>query len=77
MAYITLAEHAVSSGEKIRNWREARSWYQKALDVWGEKAKSGAVDALGHNEPAAINQQLAKCDAKLGELTTNAQVHSQ
>jgi hypothetical protein len=65
MAYVALAEHAVPLDEKTRDWREARSWYQRALDVWGEKGTLGVVDALGRNQAAEIRQQLAKCDASL------------
>jgi tetratricopeptide (TPR) repeat protein len=74
MAYIALAEHAVPLAEKTRDWSEARSWSQKALDVWGEKAKLGTTDALGHNQAAAISQQLAKCDANLQALKTQPNV---
>ncbi len=68
MASAALAEHAVTVGDKTRDWQEARSWYQKALDVWGDKAKYGAVDALGRNQAAEISQELAKCDANLRAL---------
>jgi hypothetical protein len=63
MAYVELAEHPVRPEERSQDWREARSWYQKALDVWGEQGKLATLDALGRNQPAAIRQQLAKCDA--------------
>ena len=76
MAYMALAEHAVPLAEKNRDWSEARSWYQKALDVWGEKAKPGTVDALGHNQAAAISQQLAKCDANLQRLKAQPKVQN-
>ncbi len=74
---MALAEHAVPLAEKTQNWREARSWYQKALDVWGEKAKLRAVDALGRNQAAAISQQLAKCDANLKTLKAQPKVQNQ
>src|ERR1700732_1804888 len=77
LAYMALAEHAVPLAEKTRDWSEARSWYQKALDVWGEKAKLGTVDALGHNQAAAISQQLAKCDANLHTLKARPKAQNQ
>ena len=74
MAYMALAEHASPLAEKTRDWSEARSWYQKALDVWGEKAKLGTADAFGHNQAAAISQQLAKCEANLQALKAQPKV---
>jgi tetratricopeptide (TPR) repeat protein len=74
MAYAALAERAASPGEKMRHWSEARSWYQKGLEVWSEKPNRGALDALGRNQTAEIAQQLAKCDANLRELKARAQV---
>ena len=65
MAHVALAEHASRPDERTRQWREARSWYQKAMDVWSDQATRGGLDALGHNQPASISQQLAKCDAHL------------
>jgi serine/threonine protein kinase/tetratricopeptide (TPR) repeat protein len=66
LAYATLAERAVSPSEKKVHWREARSWYQKALDVWNEKPNpTSGLDATGHDQAASIALELAKCDAKL------------
>ncbi|HLX83122.1 MAG TPA: serine/threonine-protein kinase [Terriglobales bacterium] len=65
MAHVALAEHAPRPDERTRHWREARSWYQKAMDVWSDQTTQGGLDALGHNQPAVISQQLAKCDAHL------------
>jgi serine/threonine protein kinase/tetratricopeptide (TPR) repeat protein len=76
MAYAALAEHAITPDERTRDWREARSWYQKALDVWGEKAKLGTVDAMGRNQSTAIRQQLAKCEANLQALKAPPKVQS-
>jgi hypothetical protein len=76
MAYAALAEHTVTRDERTRDWREARSWYQKALDVWGEKAKLGTVDAMGRNQSAAISQQLAKCEANLQALKAPPKVQN-
>ena len=67
--YETLAEQSVSRGEKLKYWREARSWYERAMDVWTDNPKSGSLDAFGHNQAAHISQEIAKCDAHLGALT--------
>ena len=65
--YATLAERAVSRPEKLQYWREARSWYQKGMDIWANHPKSGGLDAFGHNQAAQISQEIAKCDVRVGE----------
>ena len=75
LAYAALAERATSPGEKRRDWREARSWYQQGLGVWGEKADDATVDANGQHQVAAIRRQLAKCDANLGQAQPKARAH--
>jgi serine/threonine protein kinase/tetratricopeptide (TPR) repeat protein len=77
MAYVALAERAVSASEKIRRWSEARSWYQKGLDVWNEKPNHGPLDGMGRNQAAEIVRQLTKCDANLRELKSRAHLRSQ
>ena len=67
--YAALAERAVSRLKKLQYWREARSWYQKGMDVWANNPKSGGLDAFGHNQAAKISQQIAECDLRLGALT--------
>jgi tetratricopeptide (TPR) repeat protein len=68
MGYAALAERSISAGEKIRYWREAKSWYQKGLDLWSDYSKPGALDANGHNQAAQITQELARCNANLQGL---------
>jgi tetratricopeptide (TPR) repeat protein len=73
MAYVALAEHATDPRERTRHWLEARSWYQKAMDVWSDQATQGGLDALGHNQPAFIREQLAKCDVHLPAAQASAE----
>jgi len=72
-AYAALAERAVSSIEKAQNWREARSWYQKARDIWAEFPDRKGSDALGHDQATRIAKGIAECDAKLQHLTAGGQ----
>jgi tetratricopeptide (TPR) repeat protein len=64
-----LAEQSSGSGaSKIKNWREARAWYQKSLDTWlllQQKAPLGKFDAA---QPDKIAIEIAKCDAALAKL---------
>jgi eukaryotic-like serine/threonine-protein kinase len=68
-AYAALAKRALSSSEKLRHWREARSWYQKGLEVWSAKPNPAvALDANGKNQAAEITKALAECDVSLQKL---------
>ncbi len=63
--YAALAERAVSPRQKLKYWREARSWYEKGMDVWTDNPKSGGLDAFGRKQAAQISQEIAKCDVHL------------
>jgi non-specific serine/threonine protein kinase/serine/threonine-protein kinase len=63
--YAALAERAISLREKLEYWREARSWYEKGMDIWTDNPKSGGLDAFGHNQAAQLSQEIAKCDVGL------------
>ena len=68
--YAALAERAISPREKLKYWREARSWYEKGMAVWTDSPKSGGLDAFGHNQAAQISQEITKCDVRLGAMAT-------
>jgi serine/threonine protein kinase len=69
LAYVALAERKSPPAEKARTWREARSWYEKALDVWTRRPNgSSALDANGRDQVTEIRRQLAMCDANLSKL---------
>ena len=70
--YSRLAEQSRGSdASKIKNWREARAWYQKSLDTWlllKKKAPLGKFDAA---HPDKIVIEIAKCDAALAKLNAS------
>jgi len=67
--YSRLAEQSRGpDASKIKNWRDARAWYQKSLDTWlllQQKAPLGKFDAA---QPDKIASEIAKCDASLAKL---------
>jgi eukaryotic-like serine/threonine-protein kinase len=67
--YSRLAAHpSTPEPSKIASWREARSWYQKSLDIWlllKQKAPLGKFDAA---QPEKIAAEIASCDAALAKL---------
>jgi eukaryotic-like serine/threonine-protein kinase len=67
--YSRLAEQpGEPEAAQIRNWREARAWYQKSLGVWqllGQEAPLAKFDAAQLDKIAG---KLASCDAALAKL---------
>lgn len=59
----TLAKHAGSAAERVRLWREARSWDEKALSAMGANPKGRGAN--GFDIASEIRQELAKSEAAL------------
>jgi eukaryotic-like serine/threonine-protein kinase len=68
--YAAVAARAISSREKLKYWREARSWYEKGMDVWKDNPKSGGRDAFGHNQTEQFSQGIATCDVHLTAMAS-------
>jgi len=54
--------------ERSRSWREARSWYQKAHDLWLELRKQGATTGTEAAMPEELAREIARCDEALAKL---------
>ncbi|MGH9769524.1 MAG: hypothetical protein ACREAB_19030, partial [Blastocatellia bacterium] len=65
-AYAALAARiSLPSGQSIERWRNARSLFQRSLDILLELQSRGALRALQAGEPERIKKELARCDAAL------------
>jgi serine/threonine protein kinase/tetratricopeptide (TPR) repeat protein len=47
------------------HWREARSLYQRSLDIWFDHRRRGVLQGANAGEPDRVAQQLARCDEAL------------
>jgi tetratricopeptide (TPR) repeat protein len=54
--------------DRIRDWREARSMYQRAFDVWEDLRKRGSTTGDDAARPAGLAREIAGCDAALARL---------
>jgi len=63
-AYAALASKAPGN-QRIENWRESRSNYQKSLDILLDMRNRGTLPALESGEPEKIAAEVARCDAAL------------
>jgi eukaryotic-like serine/threonine-protein kinase len=67
--YSRLAEQpGESEAAKIKNWREAREWYQKSLDAWLLLQRKAPLPKLDAVEPGKIAGKIASCNAALAKL---------
>jgi hypothetical protein len=62
--YAVLASKSPGN-QRIENWREARSNYQKSLDILSDMRNRGTLPASESGEPEKIAAEIARCDAAL------------
>ncbi|MGI9035543.1 MAG: tetratricopeptide repeat protein, partial [Pyrinomonadaceae bacterium] len=58
---ILAAESHASRAARISQLKDARSWYQRSLDIWKELNSSGKLSAVDAENIAAIESELGKC----------------
>jgi serine/threonine protein kinase/tetratricopeptide (TPR) repeat protein len=67
--YASLAEKAaVPISLKKERWQEARSWYQKSLDIWQDMKAKKKLSGADAGKPAEVTREIEKCNAALGSL---------
>jgi tetratricopeptide (TPR) repeat protein len=72
-AYSRLAmKSGIPETSRIASWREARSWYQKSLDIWLPLKRQAPLGRFDAAEPEKIAAQIAICDAALAKLNPSA-----
>jgi non-specific serine/threonine protein kinase/serine/threonine-protein kinase len=69
-----LAARAKSPAERVRSWREARGWYQKAHDLWLGLRTQGATTGTEAAKPDELAGEIARCDEALAKLSGAALV---
>jgi tetratricopeptide (TPR) repeat protein len=51
------------------NWQEAKTWFQRSLDMWSRVKNPGAISPNGFDTegPGPVRAELARCEAALGK----------
>jgi len=71
-AYSRLASQpGIPGTSRITSWRQARSWYQKSLDIWLLQKKKALLTRWNAIEPDRIANEIARCDAALAKLNAS------
>jgi hypothetical protein len=58
----------LSVSKQTENWRVAKMWFQRSLDIWRELQKREALTKPNEKEPEKIQTEISKCDAALAKL---------
>jgi non-specific serine/threonine protein kinase/serine/threonine-protein kinase len=64
---ILAASARIPPAKRIAHWKEARSWYQRALEIYTDLKAKGTLRGKDSGEPDRIVREIAKCDAALGK----------
>ena len=70
--YAALASEGKTSAQKrLADWREARSWFQKSLEIYGVFRDAGKLTGEEAARLDVVAQEIAMCDAAIARLTGN------
>ncbi len=58
-----------SAKDKAVFWREAKSWYQRSLEVWQTLSKNGTLQGYQAAKPDETLEAISKCEAALAQLS--------
>src|SRR5207244_515189 len=61
IAQLKLAQAAFASSDSVEDWRQARSWYQKSLDVWQDLRSHGTLGSVDASKPDELVKEIARC----------------
>ena len=67
--YAALAADGKTSAQKrLANWREARSWFQKSLEIYRVFRDAGKLTGEEAAKVSVVTEEIAKCDAAIARL---------
>ena len=68
-AYAALASRGQATlDRRLKSWQEARSWYQRSLEIWHEMGARNALDGDDREGLKETAREIALCDASLKHL---------
>ena len=71
LAYETLADQSSSKPTKLRNLREAKSWFEKSEKTWEHAPFVGAKAPEFRGEAERVHKELSACESKIDDLTAH------
>jgi non-specific serine/threonine protein kinase/serine/threonine-protein kinase len=74
-AYIAAASNPKTSpANRLEQWRDARSWLQKSLNLWTVMRENGTLPGSNTSQPDKVAAQIAQCDSELKRFTAQLSV---
>ena len=73
--FLSQAAKSRTSGNRAKQWTEAREWFQKSFAEWKQIRNPGVMSPGGFDTagPSFVSQKIADCDANLRELVAGAE----
>ena len=67
--FLSQAAKSRTSGNRAKQWIEARDWFQKSFAEWKQIRNPGVMSPGGFDTagPSFVSQKIADCDANLKE----------
>ncbi len=53
----------------LAEWREARGWFQKSMDIWTSLKAGGKFTSVEYGGPEKVQREITRCDAALARLS--------
>jgi serine/threonine protein kinase len=67
--YEKMAEdQQTNAGQRQENWRAARAWYDKGLNLWQRMKRDGTLSGADAVKPDELAKKIANCDAALNAI---------
>ncbi len=57
-----------SAAIRLAEWREARTWFQKSMDIWTSLKAGGKFTSVIYGSPKQVQQEIERCDSALAKL---------
>jgi len=62
---------------RLKHWREAREWYQRAASIWRGMREHGTLEASEFGMVDDVQAEMARCDAAIAGLEQNAEAEKE
>lgn len=62
------SQSKTTRGERIERWREARSWFQRSLDIFLDQRQRCLIRAVYAGEIEKVGKEISRRDAALSKF---------
>jgi hypothetical protein len=63
--HVSMAKSSVSAAQRVSQWREARTLFQKSLDIWQGIKTGRRLSVAQEKSFAEVEREAAACDSAL------------